>query len=886
MSEQVLEQIIDSTSVREGKLWWHNDESQTILNRGYLLKGETVEDAIFRITYTAAHNIKMPELQPKFQEMIELGWMSLSSPTWANMGTERGLPISCFNSHISDSVESITDKLAEVIMQTKFGGGTSGYFGELRERGAIITDNGKSSGAVSFMELFNSAMNVVSQGSCYQEGTKVLTQRGFVDFREVTKNDLLAQLDENNNITFTKQYELVVNPFKGKLVNIKGKKRDDLVSIGITPNHRMVIERRTKTTKGRFWKGYTEIVKAEDLKLHRDNRVFFSGKSAIQGRGLSSEEKFLIAFQADGRKDWSTKNARFRFKKERKISRLISICEELNLDYVSKLNEDNSTEITVYNCSNLKKELLNSWIDLTDKSYQWCNEFIEEIALWDGSNNKNRTSISYSSIIKSNVEIVQAISTLCEKRSRITTYTEREGNRQDLHTITISDVNKLQGDSCEIYETDYNGNVYCAIVPNGRLLVEYNGRTLVCGNTRRGAFAAYLDIDHPDIEEFLEIKSIGSPIQNIFFAVCIPDYWMQEMIDGDESKRQIWVKVLEARQEKGLPYLFFVDNANKNKPLIYKECDYRIKSSNLCSEIMLPSNEEESFVCCLASMNLELYDEWKDTEAVKLAIWFLDGVMQEFINKSEAIKHLKANWRFSFTHRALGLGVLGWHSYLQKNNIAFDSHEAKMLTTPIFKNISEKAFNASVELGDILGYAPIFYKDGVTDTKRRNTTLMAIAPTTSSSAILGQSSPGIEPFSSNYYKVGTAKGNFIRKNFYLQELLESKGQNTDEVWRSIMLNGGSVQHLDILSQEEKDVFKTFKEISQLGIVQQAIIRQKYIDQGQSVNLNIPPDLPIKEVNKLYIEAWQGGMKAIYYQRSQSVSKELVTNLVSCSSCEA
>ena len=569
MSEQVLEQIIDSTSVRDGKLWWHNDESQTILNRGYLLKGETVEDAIFRITYTAAHNIKMPELQPKFQEMIELGWMSLSSPTWANMGTERGLPISCFNSHISDSVESITDKLAEVIMQTKFGGGTSGYFGELRERGAIITDNGTSSGAVSFMELFNTTMNVIAQGS-----------------------------------------------------------------------------------------------------------------------------------------------------------------------------------------------------------------------------------------------------------------------------------------------------------------------------VRRGAFAAYLDIDHPDIEEFLQIKSIGNPIQNIFFAVCIPDYWMQEMIDGDESKRQIWVKVLEARQEKGLPYLFFVDNANKNKPLIYKECDYRIKSSNLCSEIMLPSNEEESFVCCLASMNLELYDEWKDTEAVKLAIWFLDGVMQEFINKSEAIKHLKANWRFSFTHRALGLGVLGWHSYLQKNNIAFDSHEAKMLTTPIFKNISEKAFNASVELGDILGYAPIFYKDGVTDTKRRNTTLMAIAPTTSSSAILGQSSPGIEPFSSNYYKVGTAKGNFIRKNFYLQELLKSKDQNTDEVWRSIMLNGGSVQHLDILNQEEKDVFKTFKEISQLGIVQQAIIRQKYIDQGQSVNLNIPPDLPIREVNKLYIEAWQGGMKAIYYQRSQSVSKELVTNLVSCSSCEA
>ena len=546
------------------KLWWKNSESEQILNRGYLLKGETVEGAIDRITAAAAKRLFKPELQEPFKELIERGWMSLSSPIWANMGTERGLPISCFNVHIPDSIEGITHKLGEVIMQTKIGGGTSGYFGELRERGSAITDNGKSSGAVSFMELFNSAMNVVSQGS-----------------------------------------------------------------------------------------------------------------------------------------------------------------------------------------------------------------------------------------------------------------------------------------------------------------------------TRRGAFAAYLDIDHPDIEEFLKIKSIGNPIQNLFYGVCVPDYWMQEMIDGDREKRETWAKILESRQEKGLPYVFFSDNVNKNKPQVYKDLGMRINASNLCSEIMLPSSEDESFICCLSSMNLELYDEWKDTEAVKLAIFFLDAVLQEFIEKTEGNHYLASANRFAKRHRALGLGVLGWHSYLQRYMIPFEGMEAKLRTTEIFKYIQDKADRATEELARIYGEPEVLKGYG-----RRNTTTLAIAPTTSSSAILGQTSPGIEPFASNYYKAGLSKGNFMRKNKYLTKLLREKGLDNEDVWRGIMLNGGSVYHMKELTQEEKDVFKTFKEISQLEIVQQAAIRQKFVDQSQSLNLNIPADLPVRDVNKLMIEAWQLGVKTLYYQRSQSVSKELVTNLVSCSSCES
>ncbi len=550
--------------VAKEKLWWKNEESEQVLNRGYLLKGETVEGAIDRITTAAAQRLYKPELKEAFQEMIERGWMSLSSPIWANMGTERGLPISCFNVHVPDSIEDITHKLGEVIMQTKIGGGTSGYFGALRERGSAVSDNGKSSGAVSFMKLFDTAMDTISQGG-----------------------------------------------------------------------------------------------------------------------------------------------------------------------------------------------------------------------------------------------------------------------------------------------------------------------------VRRGAFAAYLDIDHPDADEFLNIKDIGNPLQNLFFGINVPDYWMQEMIDGDAEKRKLWAKVLESRQQKGLPYIFFTDNVNRNKPQVYKDLNMPINASNLCSEIMLPSSTDESFICCLSSMNLELYDEWKDTEAVKLAVFFLDAVLQEFIAKTEGNYYLASANKFAKRHRALGLGVLGWHSLLQKRMIPFEGMEAKMLTTEIFKYLQDKSEKATQELARIYGEPELLKGYG-----RRNTTLMAIAPTTSSSAILGQTSPGIEPFSSNYYKAGLSKGNFMRKNKYLRKLLEEKGIDNEDTWRSIMLQNGSVQHLSELDENEKAVFKTFKEISQLEIIQQAAIRQKFIDQSQSLNLNIPSQLPIKDVNQLLIEAWKLGVKTLYYQRSQSVSKELVTNSVSCSSCES
>lgn len=549
--------------------WWYNDESRTVLNRGYLLEGETIHDAIRRITNTAAAKLNKPELAERFADLIYNGWISFSSPVWSNFGTDRGLNISCFGVNIEDSIESITDKLGEVMLQTKYGGGTSGYFGNLRHRGAPIRLNGESSGAVSFMRLFDTVMNTVSQGT-----------------------------------------------------------------------------------------------------------------------------------------------------------------------------------------------------------------------------------------------------------------------------------------------------------------------------QRRGSFAAYLDIDHPDVEEFLQIRDISNPIQTLLFGVCISDEWMESMIAGDNDKRALWAKVLQSRQHKGIPYLFFTDNNNKNKPDIYKHLDLKITHSNLCTEIALPDTADETFVCCLSSMNLALYDEWKDTDAVELAIMFLDSLITDFIERTKGMSHLEPARKFAQRHRAVGLGVLGYHSYLQKKNISIESFEANKITTEIFKNIQERADRASRQLALEYGPAPIFNESNYAGIKYRNTTRLSIAPTTSSSSILGQVSPGIEPYMSNYYKVGLAKGNFIRKNPILRERLAELGKDTEEVWDSIMQNQGSVAHLDFLSDHDKDVFKTFKEINQNELIILAHIRQKFIDQGQSINLNIPPSVPVKDVNKLIINAWKLGIKALYYQRSQSISKEKAKNIVNCASCES
>ncbi|MBF0932093.1 MAG: ribonucleoside-diphosphate reductase subunit alpha [candidate division SR1 bacterium] len=553
-----------------------NENSRKFLANGYLQEGVSPEERILAIAKNAEEILKKPGFAEKFYDYMARGFYSLASPVWSNFGLERGLPISCFGSYIADDMGDILYAQAEAGMMSKYGGGTSGYFGALRARGTPIKNNGVSSGAVHFMELFETIIDVVSQG-----------------------------------------------------------------------------------------------------------------------------------------------------------------------------------------------------------------------------------------------------------------------------------------------------------------------------NVRRGSFAPYLPIEHPDISEFLDIGSEGNPIQKLTHGVTVGDQWLQEMIDGDQEKRAIWAKLLQRRGEMGYPYIFFSDTVNNNTVDVYKDKNLKIYASNLCSEIMLPANEDWSFVCCLSSINLAHYDEWKDTDAVETLVYFLDAVMTEFIQKLEKLRDsdqrddqlafdfMKKAYAFAKANRAIGLGVLGWHSLLQSKMFSFEGFQARKLNKEIFELIQKRSYAASEALAQEYGEPEMLEGYG-----RRNTTLNAIAPTTSSAFILGQVSQSIEPYMSNCYVKDVAKLKVTIKNPYLEKLLEEKGQNTREIWLSIRDHDGSVQHLDFLTQEEKDVFKTFCEIDQMAIIYQAADRQQFTDQSQSLNVMISPKTPAKEVNYLYIQAWKLGIKTLYYQHSMNAAQQFSKKIISCSGCEA
>ena len=553
---------------------WLNENSRKFLAAGYLGEGVSAEERIANIAKRAEDILQIPGFADKFFYYMSEGYYSLASPVWSNFGKKRGLPISCFGSHIDDDIGNILYTQSEVGMMSKLGGGTSGYFGKIRGRGAAIKNNGEASGAVHIMRLFESMVDVVSQGS-----------------------------------------------------------------------------------------------------------------------------------------------------------------------------------------------------------------------------------------------------------------------------------------------------------------------------VRRGRFSPYLPIDHPDIMEFLEIGTEGNPIQELTHGVTVTNNWMQEMIDGDTEKRTVWAKVLQSRGEMGYPYIFFTDNANNGAADVYKDKALPIYASNLCTEIMLPSDHNWSFVCVLSSINLLHYDKWKDTDAVETMVYFLDAVITEFLEKLESYKDspnlddrqtflfMERAYNFAKENRALGMGTLGWHSLLQSKMLPFDSQEAFNLNTEVFKTLKDNSYKASEELAEKFGEPAVLKGYG-----RRNATLNAIAPTTSSAFILGQVSQGIEPIWSNIYVKDIAKIKTTIKNPFLVTLLKEKGMDTQEVWRDIRDRDGSVQHLDFLSENEKEVFKTYSEIDQLAIIYQAANRQNHIDQGQSLNIIVHPDMPTKDVNKIHVTAWKLGLKSLYYQHSMNAAQKFKQKK-ECTSCE-
>lgn len=427
-----------------------------------------------------------------------------------------------------------------------------------------------------------------------------------------------------------------------------------------------------------------------------------------------------------------------------------------------------------------------------------------------------------------------------------------------------------------------NGNGYSSGSVHFMQLFETLINVVSQGSVRRGHFSPYLPAEHDDIMEFLDIGTEGNPIQKLTHGVTVGDEWMQAMIDGDETKRKVWARIIQRRGEMGYPYIMFSDTANKNTVDVYKDKNLRIHASNMCSEIMLPSKEDWSFVCCLSSINLLHYEDWKDTDLVETMIAFLDAVMEDFIVKLEQLRDhedpekrrafdfMGRAYNFAKANRALGLGVLGYHSLLQSKNLPFESEEAAAINEEVFARIQQKADAATKQLATELGEPEVLKGYG-----RRNTTLLAIAPTTSSAFILGQVSQGIEPIWSNCYVKDVAKMKVTIKNPTLEQLLTEKGKNDKATWDSIRDNDGSVQHLDCLSDEEKAIFRTFSEIDQSAIIDQAATRQQHIDQAQSLNIMVSPDTSVKDINALYIDAWKKGVKTLYYQHSMNAAQQMV-----------
>ena len=430
------------------------------------------------------------------------------------------------------------------------------------------------------------------------------------------------------------------------------------------------------------------------------------------------------------------------------------------------------------------------------------------------------------------------------------------------------------------------------------------------GSVRRGAASVNLNIDHKDFDEWIEIREPKGDVNrqslNLHQCAVVGDKFMRKLQDGEEDARRKWGKLLQKRKATGEPYIMYKGNVNKNNPEMYKKNGLKVHMTNICSEITLHTDENHSFVCCLSSVNLARYNEWKDTDLVYTATWFLDGVLSEFIQKAKNMRGFENSVASAEKGRALGLGVLGWHTYLQQNGIPFEGMEAQFETRKIFSQLKIESERASRDMASEYG-EPLWCRES----GFRNTHLRAVAPTVSNSKLAGNVSAGIEPWAANVFTEQTAKGTFIRKNTELEKVLRKAGINNRDTWDKIMADGGSVQDLkelngwcylggkmlqcsDIKEEDKdktypvKDVFRTFKEINQMDLVKQAGVRQQYIDQGVSLNLAFPSIASPKWINQVTMEAWKQGIKTLYYMRTESVLRgDIATRAVDpdCVACD-
>lgn len=884
------------------KYWWLTEESQAMLERGYLLPNQTVEEKLNVICkYAASFYKDEVGLKERLLEIFERGWCSLSSPIWANFGEDRGLPISCFSSFVPDDLDKIYGTLHEVAMMTKLGGGTSGYFGKLRPIGTPIKGGGISSGLMSFTELFDTTTKVVSQS-----GVRRGAFAAYIDIDHPEIEEFLKVKDKGHSLQTINTAVSVSDEWMKQMKDGDKEKRELWAKILKSRREKGIpyifFSDTANRNKPQIYKDTNSVINSSNLCVSPNTNILTSEGYKLIGE-LEDEE-----VEVWNGEEWSNVFVR-KTGENQKLLRVRTKdgyeldCTEYHKFYVQRGYErgtgKNKLEILEIRAKDLKpgdklikfelpiiqgnKTLIHAYDNgfysgdgcLTNQGQriylyhgkQKLIEYFSSVTSWRSEDNQNRT-IGHTRLLKDKFFVPSGDYTIESRLKWLSGLLDSDGtvtNNNVSQSLQIASVEKeflkeiqlmLQTLGCDSKVTimrdegsyklpkndgsnelgDFNCKEAYRLLINGNSLFKLTQLGLECNrlewNTRK---------PNRECSQFIKIESVEE----------LPD--LSDTFCFTEPKRKM-----------GMFNGILTGN---------------------CSEIFLPTSEMESFVCCLMSMNLSTYDEWKNTDAVRLAVMILDAVMSDFIKKTKNLPYMQRAHNFAVRHRALGLGVLGWHSLLQQKMIPFESFEAQQLNTSIFKYLKEKSYEASIELGEKYGYAPIF--DGVetTDTKRRNTTLMAIAPTTSSSSILGQVSPSIEPYASNYFVAGLAKGSFSRKNTELEKLLESKGKNSEDVWKNIIQNQGSVQQLDFLSENEKKVFKTFQEISPLAIIQQAAARQSFIDQGQSVNLKIPSSMGIKDINTIHMEAWELGLKSLYYQRGTSVAKEAVLEMMECKSCE-
>lgn len=829
----------------------------------------------------AKHTDDEEKWYDKFFQLMWRGWLSPSTPVLANTGTGRGLPVSCSGNYVGDSIDSFYASRRETALLTKYGFGTSAYLGDIRSRGSSISSGGKASGVLPVLKGFVQDSRDVSQGNCYHPEVEVLTEKGFLPFFEAAELDLkVAQVNTEGTISFVKPIEWVSQDFDGELYRFYDSKNID---ISVTPNHRMYIRRRASAGVSNSF----DVKEAKVCPLHRD--VYMANSAIASGHHeLSALERIAIAYQADGSPVWyRSKNstgvcaARFRFKKDRKINRLRDLLQEAGLDYTEAFYPKDGT--TNFYVKHVFKDKTLSWLNIEGMSASKGRAILLEVAQWDGSHvktdSKERISFSYSTIDKINTDTLQAIASLSGFKSRVTEV-PRDGNRQLQYKMHFSEGDLFGCENLKKEVIKYTGKVYCAVVPYGGLVVRSNGHTLVCGNTRRGSWAGYLPIDHGDFDEVVGFLEKEPDDVNIGWNIS--DDFVAKLSEGDADARRRFSRALKAKMVTGKGYFWFPDKANRKLPAYYPIKHY---AAQLCNEVLLPSDEEHTYTCVLSSMNVALYDEWVNTDAIFTATVFLDCVASEFIERARDIPGLEKAVRFTEKARALGLGVAGFHTYIQSKGWSFGSLDTVYFNQQLFEKLDKESLDASIWMGAYWGY-PEWAKRNDGTVSVRNCSRLAVAPTKSTALIMGGISEGINPDPAYVYTQTTAGGEVQRVAPELLKVMKERKVYNKETLQSITDAFGSVQHVDWLDDEEKLVFRTAFEIDQHVLVRLASQRAKFLDQWQSVNLFFSAKEEPKYIAEVHKAAFEDenilGLYYIYSQAGIAGSKDREEVCESCS----